>query len=592
MIDKSILEVIPKSPGVYLFKDNAGVVIYVGKAKILFNRVKSYFTGNNKDSKTAALTKRISDMEFVVTNTEVEALILENNLIKEHNPRYNISLKDAKSYPFVKITKEVYPVVVKCREERNNIDEYFGPFVDNDYLCALTDIFKKYLKLRACRKKLTPPNTIKPCLNYHINRCYAPCAGYITPEEYSRQVDIARRILSDDTAGIIKFLKNDMVIFSERMDYESAAEVRDLIKAVEGVNQSQIVENQTIPDSDFVGLYNDYNTAVFTIIMVRSGKIIDKQSFVIGDFLSIEELTANFIKTFYLNGVRTPQKIVVIEKPEDKKSIEAAIHQNRSKPTSIVTPVGIAEKRLLKFAIQNSEIVFEEQKYRSDKLNILREIKKTLGLKNIPYIIEGFDVATLSGSVNLGAMVRFKNGVPDKNGYRKFNIKGEGHPDDYAMMEEMLARRYQRVLNEKEEIPDLIVIDGGKGQLRIAEGVLKVLGIESDLIALAKKEEHIFKTGSKPIILDAGSPVLKIIQRVRDESHRFSNKGLRNKIQKNTLVDKLSEVEGIGSHTAIRLINKYGSIKRLAAAGKDEINSLKWISNKTRQNLIKFLKLD
>ncbi len=598
---KELTDSLPKLPGVYIFKDASGKIIYIGKAKILYNRVRSYFL-DNRDIKTAALVKKIADLEYFVTNSEVEALILENNLIKKHTPQYNISLKDSKTYPYIKITKETIPLVIKSRETKNHRDEYFGPYLDSDFIVATRKIFKKILKLRSCRQVLKPPFNKTPCLNYHINQCSAPCAGKITPEDYSKSVDLAREFLKNNYNKILDILTERMNKYSLNMEYEAAAKIRDQIKIIESAQVYQIAENQHAKDTDYIGVMNDFNSAVVSVISLRSGNLIDKKSFYIQRVLKYEELLPDFIKTFYMDRDDIPGRIVIEYQPtipEDRTkgeiecdeieseliNIETAIYQNRNMKVKMVQPSSLTDRRLLKLAKENSEIIFEEQNFRSDKIHLLRDVKKTLGLNKLPVIIEGFDVATLDGQSNVGAMVRFKNGIPDKEGYRKFNIKGDGHPDDYKMMEEMIARRYQRLLNEKSELPDLILVDGGKGQLGVAVKMMKALSLDIEIIGLAKKNEIIYRAGKKtPIILEQRSPVLRLIQRVRDESHRFSNISLKKLLKNKQLVSKLEEIEGIGKIKAKKLLHEFGSFKKMNEENistlKSKLEKLKWLSSK------------
>jgi excinuclease ABC subunit C len=583
-----LIKQIPKLSGVYIYKDAKNTIIYVGKAKNLFNRVKSYFNKNN-DIKTRTLVKKIDKIEYFVTGSEVEALILENNFIKQNLPKYNIKLKDAKSYPLMKITNENLPRITICREKNNKKDEYFGPFVDVHRLRNIIVIFRKYLKLRTCKLKFTPPYRYKPCLNYFIKICSAPCAGYISEEEYLKTVDIARKILQGNIRSILEVLEKSMKENSEKQEYEKAASVRDQIQSIKELGNEQIVENINSDDSDYVGVYNDFKMASISIIQNRNGKIIGKENFIVSNIIEYSNILIDFLNSYYLSITQFPKKIFIQENTDGIDILKEAINRKYNIEIDIMMPAEQKDKKLLQLSRSNAEFSFEEKKYKLDKIHHLRELKKVLELDRLPRTIECFDIATLDGKFNTAAMVTFKDGKPDKTNYRQFNVEGEGHPDDYAMMEEVIARRYQKLKNEKLPMPDLIVVDGGKGQVTSAINSLDILDLKIPVIGLAKKYEHIFTRNSKnPLILSKDSMALKLLQNVRDEAHRFSNTRLSKRFKNDSLLSVLSDIEGIGEKRVNLLLKHFKSVSAIKKASTEEIASVETIGTEIAKKVFDY----
>ncbi|OHD09838.1 MAG: excinuclease ABC subunit C [Spirochaetes bacterium GWD1_27_9] len=585
---QEILSQIPKLSGVYTYKDVNNNIIYIGKAKNLFNRVHSYFN-KNTDLKTRTLVKKIDKIEYFVTNNEIEALLLENNLIKQFQPKYNIRLKDSKSFPLIKITKENLPRIVMCREKTNKKDEYFGPYIDSYKIKTILTIFKKYLKIRGCRKKFKSPYNYKPCLNYYIKRCYAPCASFITEEEYLKTIDIAKNILKGNTKPIIEMLTQKMWEHSQNERYERAAETRDQIKSISELETKQFVEMVNGDNSDFIGIFSDFNMASISLIKQRQGKIIGKENFILTNIIDYSTVLPDFLNAYYLNITEFPKHIFIPEKIDDAKILKDAINQKFNITVHIDFPQSPKDKKILQLSKQNAEIYFEEKQYKLDKIHSLRELKKVLNLTTLPRKIECFDIATLSGKFNTASMVTFTDGKPNKAEYRQFNIEGQGHPDDYLMMEEVIARRYQKLKNEKLPFPDLIVVDGGKGQVSSALNSLSVLDIDIPLIGLAKKFEHIFLPHKKsPLILPKESLALKLLQAIRDEAHRFSNIRLSKRYKNKTLQTKLLEIEGIGEKKATLLIKKFKSLKNIEIATIEEIAKVETIGENLAKKIYNF----
>lgn len=582
---QSVLKQLPKMPGVYLFKDKSSTIIYIGKAKNLFNRVHSYFLANT-DVKTSILSRKIYQIEYFITNNEIEALLLENNLIKKHQPKFNIKLKDSKSYPMLKITAENLPRVLKCREKVNSKDEYFGPYISAREIKSLLNIFTRIYKTRTCGKKFKPPYNGKPCLNYYIDLCCAPCAGYISEEDYNRSINEIRKILKGKTRDVKKSLQEKMIEYSNNQEYEQAAIVRDNLQLVINFEQEQFVSSISNDDYDYIGFYLNSGKAAISLLQEREGVVTGKQNFFISALLFPDNLNLfvfEFLREYYLNTTQIPRKIVIgqqfeniksneSEAEEEKNILLSAIFNKYQIKTEFKSPYATKEKRLLKLAEENAEIFYEEKQYKINKIHHLRDLKKILNLPALPRIIECFDVATLDGKFNTAAMVSFVDGAPDKSRYRQFNIAGEGHPDDYHMMEEVIGRRYQKLKNEKKKLPDLIVVDGGKGQLNSALKILRILALDIPVIGLAKKFEHIFIEGKKtPIILDKNNYALKLIQAIRDESHRFSNVRLSKRYKNATLKSELMNIKGLGEKRANLLLRKFKSVKSLKNADLEEV---------------------
>ncbi|MBP5450417.1 MAG: excinuclease ABC subunit UvrC [Spirochaetales bacterium] len=589
-MSNELLKNIPTNPGVYMHKDKDGNVIYVGKAKNLINRVSQYFMPG-RDVKTRALVRNIASIDFIVTNSEVEALILENNLIKKYQPHYNILLKDAKTFPMIKITDEAFPRIIKCREKNNQKDEYFGPFVNVRRAQTLLNLIGKLCRIRRCHRTLQPPYNRTPCLNYHIKRCSGPCAGRITEEDYRKNIESARKFLKGDIDSLIADLTKQMMDLSEKMQYEQAAAIRDQIKIISEYEDHQVMSVDKSADCDFVGYYCDYDTVSFSVIQQRGGQILGKDSFFVEKFIDWTTVLTEFLKSYYLNIDILPKYIYIQDMPEECDIIAEALSEKCGHNVVIRKPNAIADKRILRLAIENAEMYYQERQYKIDKINDLRELKRDLNLPRLPRIIECFDIATLNGKYNTAALVQLLDGRPNKSEYRQLNVEGEGHPDDYAMMEEVVGRRYQRQKNEKRPLPDLIVVDGGKGQISSAKRILELLDLgDIPLVGLAEKNEEIFfPNKSRPLILSRDSKSLRLLQLARDEAHRFSNtrSGLRHR--RDTLRTALSEIKGIGPKKIAVLYEKYKSIKKMKSASVEEIAGVPGFNKELAEKVAEFI---
>ena len=547
---------LPLVPGVYMMRDSSDHILYVGKAKSLKKRVKSYFR-NDLDPKTRALMKQFHHLEYMVTDTEKEALILESNLIKKHMPRYNIRLKDDKRYPYIKVTNETFPRVLITRRVLDDGSFYYGPFPEATALRKLVKFLKTIFKVRDCKRM------DGPCLNYQIDLCNAPCDNKITQEEYKKLVDNVSFFFEGKYSEITQALKSEMIEAADNHEYEKAAILRDQLNSVEEVLEKQKMEFTRSLDQDVVASASDSELACVVVFSVREGKIIGKDDFLMSgaENTSEEKIISAFLKQYYTGPRHVPSKIIIPKIVEDKKLVEEWLSEKREAPVSIEIPTEGVEYRLIRMVSKNAEIILNHQK---EVKGALLDLKKYLGIPRIPKRIEAFDISNISGKMAVGSMVVFENGAPNKKYYRKYKILTEG-PDDYAMMREMLERRYTNIINDKSPSPDLVLVDGGKGQLNVATDVFKSLGVTNiPVIGLAKEFEHVFipQTPS-PLILPRDSEALLLLQRIRDEAHRFAvnyHKKLRSKELEKSVLDGIL---GVGNKRKIKLLKHFGDISNL-----------------------------
>jgi excinuclease ABC subunit C len=605
------LSILPQQPGVYLMKDRSDTIIYVGKAKILRNRVRSYFSGR-KDTKTGFLVSHIDHIDFIVTGTEYEALILENNLIKAHNPKYNINLKDGKTYPVIRITGEEFPRVFRTRQIIQDGSQYFGPFPAVGAIDRYLELIEEYFPLRKCRGPLKKRE--QPCLYFHIHRCLGPCAGKTTPREYQRQVRNIRTLLEGQGAKLSAELQKRMQDASKKLQFEEAAKLRDAVRALETVGMDQQVQDFDQDSRDYLSWASDGEMVSFVVFRMRQGKLLGTETFrtvcLPGEPDGSEqapaaqtttekpasasqyspavpaELVEQFFLRFYDAGNPPPQRICLAEWPAGREAVEPTAEPAESPQaglaalarylddelgcTSMVKlPQQGRDQAIINLARENARQDLARRKTESGDVQALRDLQSVLGLPGLPMRIEGFDIAHLHGKHTVAAMVSFWKGIPDKNHYRIFQIKSlQGGIDDFESIREAVARRYTRVLNEELERPDLILIDGGKGQLSAACSILEGIGLSDiPVCALAKEEEEIFLPGrNESVRLPEGSPALRILQAVRDESHRFGT-GHNQRLRSGDIkLSVLEGIPGIGPGRAKKLMQAYGSLESIRAA--------------------------
>jgi excinuclease ABC subunit C len=517
MIDFST---VPREPGCYLFKDKSNKIIYIGKAKLLRNRIKSYFMSKELDPKTGALVTNIASVDFIVTNSEVEALILEHNLIKKHTPKYNIDWKDAKRYAYIQETKEDFPRLLVARKKQGD-GRFFGPFVSAAVRDIVCELLQRTFQIRTCKRL---PK--RACLRFHIGVCQAPCIGNISKTKYSENIKKAELVLKGKAGELIRKLKKEMKGSSDRLDYEYALELRNQIQSLEWLAEKQTMERQKKFDEDILN-YTVKDGRVYLILFnVYKGTLENKQQY---EFDFNENFLEEFIVQFYSENP-VPKELVLPDKMD--KSMELYLGLRRKSKVRVNVPQKGEKKKLLELVNKNIEATY------FGHMEKLEDLKNKLKLHEIPTVIECFDISHISGTSTAASMVQFRNGVPDKSNYRRFKIRTVEGADDTASIAEVVRRRYTRLLKEKSVFPNLIIIDGGLGQLNSALGVLKELGIKIPIISIAKRFEEVYLPGmGEPLRFDRKATALKFLQEVRDEAHRFAisyhrvlrKKGLREK---------------------------------------------------------------
>ncbi|MGB9813419.1 MAG: excinuclease ABC subunit UvrC [Thermovenabulum sp.] len=595
MFDPTKVNEFPDKPGVYLMKDKEGKIIYVGKAVSLKNRVKSYF--RNKESlspKVRAMVSQIDDIEYIVTETEIEALVLECNLIKFNKPKYNILLRDDKQYPYIKINmNDSYPRLEIVRRIKKDGAKYFGPFVDAGALRETVDAIRKIFPIRYCSKDLEKvPLKERPCLNYHIKKCLAPCKGDVPKEKYREMVQNIILFLEGKTDLLIDILKTEMYQAAENLDFETAAEIKETLLSIEKVRQKQHAVTTDLKNKDIIGLYSDESSSCVMVLFVREGKLIERQPFIFKDVYQTEprEILSSFLKQYYDKAINIPEEIVIQEDIEDKEVIEDWLSFKKGSKVNIVIPnegenyklVGLAKENAKEYIIQKG-INIEKREF----LNVLEELKEKLSLRNFPFRIEAFDISNTGGTNSVASMVVFENGLPKKQDYRRFKIKTVKGPNDFESIKEAVFRRFKRAKQGDEnfnKLPDLLLIDGGPGQLKYAKEALKELDMDNiEVISLAKEFELIYKDEKESIVLPKDSEALKLLQRVRDEAHRFAITYHRNLRTKQNLKSCLDDIPGIGEKRKKALYQAFLSIEDIKKASIDELAKVPGMNKKAAQ---------
>lgn len=607
------LKILPDKPGVYIMKNSLGEVIYVGKAKVLKNRVRQYFQNSkNHSEKVRAMVKNIAEFEYIVTDSEMEALILECNLIKKYSPRYNIALKDDKFYPFIKITtNEDFPRVYVTRNFAKDGNRYFGPYTNGTAVYEVMGLIKKLFPLRTCKKAIVEGGEpTRACLNYHINLCKAPCAGYISKAEYWEMIEEIINILNGTDTSIIKNLKLEMEKAAEELEFEKAAKIRDRILAIELISEKQKMFTVKEGDEDFIDLYTDEKDGCAQVFFVREGKVTGREHFMIEDIGDdpVEEVISSFIASFYGGTAQIPKTIYVPEEIEDQELIEKFLTEKRGSKVWIKVPKKGDKKNLLDMVRNNAKIMldqFKEKMVEEKELNksALTELADVLGLDSLPARIEAYDISNIQGVDSVGTMVVFENGKAKNSDYRRFKIKSVKGPNDYESMREILSRRFSHGLEEVNKIkernleyskgkfcifPDLIMMDGGKGQVNIALEVLKDFGIEIPVCGLVKDDKHrtrgiIFN--NEEILIRRGSGLMNLITRVQDEVHRYAITYHRSLRDKRTLHSILEDIPRIGEKRRRNLLMKFGSIDNIKKASMEELLDTPGIDKRAAESI-------
>lgn len=573
-------ENLPKKPGVYIMRDANDEIIYIGKAKNLINRVRSYFREKLDRPKTQILMSHFDSLEYIVTNSEKEALILEATLIKKHRPRYNVQLKDDKRYPYVKITNEKYPRLIITRNiTKNGI--YYGPFTDVTSVKKTVKFLKSLFKIRTCR------NMDGPCLNSQIDLCYAPCSGEISKEEYDEIINKIDLFFQGKYSVIVKNLKKEMAEAAENEQFEKAAVLRDQITSIEEIMEKQFVDLVDDDlDQDVIAIAPNDNEVVVIIMPIRNGKIVGRDDFLMSEsqYESNSEILFAFIQQYYGFNRHIPKQILLNEPIDDTELLEEWLSDLRGNKVYIKVPMKGVKLRLVNMAQKNAEIIKHQKKAME---NSLIELKKYLKLDKLPRIIEGYDISNISGKFAVGSKVSFKDAKPNKKKYKRFKIETPG-PNDFAMMKELLTRRLKMI--DTDEEPDLIVIDGGKGQLSMACEVLDELNLAHiPIIGLAKEFEEIYIPNSKrPIIIPKNNKALHLLQQVRDESHRFAITYHRKLRSDNISESSLDDIPGIGKKRKINILKEFGTMDKVKNASVEELAKIKGMNEKVATNVYEY----
>ncbi len=579
------LKNLPASPGVYQYKDKNGKVIYVGKAKNLRNRVRSYFREKVDSPKTRALVKKIHDLEIIVTDNEIEALVLENNLIKKFKPRYNVNLKDDKSYPYIRITNEPYPRIFATRDVVRDGSKYSGPFTDVKAMKNSLRLINKIFKIRSCKyyidEEVIKQKKIKLCLDYYIKKCDGVCEGLITQEEYNKMASRAERVLKGKTEELIEELEKEMQDAARDLKFELAADLRDKIEQLKVYTSRQKVVFNDFEDRDVFAVAFEDKDAAFVVFNIRGGKLSAKHEHKLSvSFAETKEKILSEALRFYYNEyVEIPREIIAEVEPEDAETLQKWLTEKRGSKVKFTVPKIKSEKKsLLNMCKQNAILLLkgiqlQRMKKEGSVPHALAALKRDLRLKKLPRKIECFDISHIQGSDTVASMVVFVDGKPKKSLYRKFIIRSVDGVDDFESMREVISRRYSRLLEENEPLPDLIMVDGGKGQLSSAVSVLKKLGVKNqDIIGLAKRLEEIFLPGlSEAQTIPKTSSSLKLLQAVRDEAHRFAITFHRQRRSKRTFTSELLEIKGVGEKIAQKLLTDFESVEAIKKASLEEL---------------------
>jgi excinuclease ABC subunit C len=609
------LKKLPSQPGVYIMHDRRDEIIYVGKAISLKNRVRQYFqSSRNKTVKIEQMVSRIARFEYIITDTELEALVLECNLIKEHRPRYNTMLKDDKTYPYIKVTvNEEFPRVFFSREMKKDKCKYFGPYTSAGAVKDTIELIHKVYQIRTCNRNL--PRDIgkeRPCLNYHIKQCQAPCQGYINKEEYGNSISQALEFLGGKYNPVITMLEEKMLAASEEMDFEKAIEYRDLLNSVKQIAQKQKITDSGMEDRDIIAMAKDEKDAVVQVFFVREGRLIGREHFHvnIGAEEDNRQILTSFVKQFYAGTPFVPKELWIQTGLEDETVIGEWLSAKRGQKVKLVVPQKGQKERLVELAEKNAALVLSQ-----DKEKIKREELRTIGAMNevggwlkLTQVrrIEAFDISNISGFESVGSMIVYENGKPKRNDYRKFKIKWVKGANDYASMHEVLTRRFSHGLKEAEELkekgveeelgsftrfPDLIMMDGGRGQVNIALDVIRDLGLAIPVCGMVKDDNHRTRGlyfNNIEIPIDKHSEGFKLITRIQDEAHRFAieyHRSLRSKGQVKSILD---DIEGIGPNRRKALMREFKGLESLKEASVDDIAKVPGMNARAAKSVYDF----
>jgi excinuclease ABC subunit C len=578
------LAMLPDRPGCYIYRDEAGKVLYVGKALSLRSRVRQYFQeGGGHSPRIRLMVPRIRDIETIVTDSEVEALILESNLIKRHRPHYNVRLRDDKQYPYICLTmNETFPRPIVVRQVRKDGNRYFGPYTHSHSMRQTLKLIQQLFQIRTCSRKIAEGDQQRVCLDYHMRLCSGPCASKIAREQYLARVEEVCQFLEGRHERVMKQLQEEMAAAAEAMNFERAARLRDQIRAVQNVVERQKIVSTDLTMQDVVAIVSDNVQTCAQVFFIRNGRLVgQEQKFLEG--VHPEEMphaVAQFLQQFYADAPQLPREILLSHDVEDRELLERWLTERRGGKVVVATPQRGEKRRLVEMAITNAQLAVEERKNRiaADQAKAdeaMLELQEQLGLPNLPYRMEAFDISNTQGSESVAAMVVFEGGQAKKSDYRKFKIKTVEGPDDFASMREVIRRRLERGIAGDEkfgEMPDLILIDGGKGQLSAALEVERELDVEIPTIGLAKQFEEVFLPGrSQPVLLPRNSPALFLLQRIRDEAHRFGLTYHRSLRSKRATRSALDQIPGVGRKRRESLLKQFGSMDAMKRATLEEL---------------------
>lgn len=611
------LKKLPKEPGVYIMRDDKDVILYVGKAVNLHNRVRSYFRENiGRGPAIDKMVTLIARFEYIVTDSELEALVLENNLIKEYSPKYNTLLKDDKTYPYIKVTVgEDFPRILFSRTMKKDKSRYFGPYTSAAAVKDTIELLNKLYCLRTCNRVLPRDTGLeRPCLNYHIKQCLAPCQGYVSKEQYREQVSQALDFLNGNYSMILKELEGKMKAAAEELDFESAAEYRDLFNSVKQVSQKQKITDSVGEDKDIIALYRDEAEAVVQVFFVRDGKLIGREHYYMTHVSENNKsvILEDFVKQFYAGTPFIPRELMLQYEIEDSELIEKWLSQRKGGRVYIRVPKIGSKEKLVELAAQNAKHILEQDRERLKReegrtIGAVKEIAAVLGLEHIERM-EAFDISNINGFENVGSMIVFEKGKPKPSDYRKFRIRTVSGPDDYACMREVLTRRFTHGMEEREELeekelgreygsftkfPDLLMMDGGRGQVNIALSVLEELHIHIPVCGMVKDDNHrtrglYFNNVELPI--DTHSEGFKLITRVQDEAHRFAieyHRSLRSKAQVKSVLD---DIPGVGPARRKALMRHFKSIEEIKKATVEELAEIPELNRRAAEDIWQFFR--
>lgn len=610
------LKKLPDKSGVYLMKDDSGQIIYVGKAISLKKRVRQYFqNSSSKATKVRAMVKNIKEFEYIITDTEVEALILEANLIKKHKPKYNVLLRDDKQYPYIKVTtNETYPRVFKTRNIKKDGAKYFGPYTSSGAVNDTLDIIRNLYPIRTCKMNIDKGQRKKrPCLNYYIGKCMAPCQGNVDEKKYMDMINEIIMFLNGKEEKLVQIIEEKMKMASKELDFELAAKYRDKIMSLKHILEKQKIVSTKMVDQDIIGMARAMDESCIQIFFVRAGKVMGREHFILDDTESMNrgEILSAFVKQFYLGAAYVPKEVLIEEDFEDREVVEKWLSEKRGSKVYMKIPKRGDRNQLMEMVRTNAMNVLNQY---SDRIKgktleakeALQQLSEIMGLEELPIRIEAFDISNIQGVESVGSMVVFQNGQKVPRYYRRFKIKSVIGSNDYGSMEEIIRRRFNRGIEERRLIknnkvkmksfsvfPDLIMIDGGKGQVNIAKKVIDKMGIDIPICGLVKDENHRTRGiiyNNKEIKLPVGSKAFNLITRIQDEAHRFAISYHRTLRDKKVFKSVLDDIKGVGPKRKLELLKALGSVENIRKASLEELRAVKGMNNISAESVYNYFR--